>query len=1107
MTLLTDWSTGYRGFIDGEMNRELSAADRVFRHCLRVQPALMGIPFLETLTFSLSPSASESVSASPSLGSDAKALLGELLLKKQALTELEGQITLLDQECRAFASPQGEDSMRVQLHRETLSLIAAAQHIVVHGSDRDRLKREREAGVAGGEPLLRHWGDVDTDLVSSLIRRLQLVYDKFAVEERETAGETEAVCEGERERDEDDAEVDIDRDSNLLSSTVLAKCLQRETASPSPGIAVSLSSPEPAAKRVRRGRERDAEREGERDEEEEDAVEGEGVATRGSQGVVVRRKRALYTDEVEVPRGAGETVEEERETKGRGSTGGKRRRGGASTETQSGGPIAIPVSVSSQKRDEFSKFVNRVSRAFGASTVYSSSLSLSLGLSLSLDYWLQLLTAFQARLSQVRDWKARLQSLLPLPSSTSTTTSSTAPVKAGVGEAVRALLREAVDKGVRSDDRTRLEEVLVQADQWLSRAKAMLARERGTLMKVDDVREFVRSAEKDRIRALVASSEGDELSRLKREIKRATEWRALFDQYSLAQQAAQSGTPVDPSTPSVEDLTVRASSICVDLSEEVDSLTQSHSLYCLCRQIYFGHMVGCDLCDDWYHLTCVGLTQAQADKQERYSCVRCALRQSVAVTASLAAETTNKWALIEEHFRQRDLVIGKYTRRIVRDQGELEKLRKLFIAQTNGASSSSIPVPVPTPSTPPTVVSANTTEVEGLPVPASVTAVPATLATLTQQIAELTHTLDRQKAEHQRLQSVRALELSRQLEIRKWMRCVQSLLWPGDSEDLVRKGDVMQSPDLLPLSLANDYLSLITGINNRLSKSNPNGLFSEGAKELRELAMSMKIADIDDIQHVLEQFQWMHWCTLALQVLRVPACTPILRRLCDKARTLRSAEENKIVKTLSAICAKASAWKHKARRVKLTHKVTNKRTEEGKLRALVLEANNLPFCSRLKTHYSHALDVFAAELAALEKQGVAVGEREKDDAKADKAERRKSKGEREKDKAVKGKGFTADSAQGLLSQSMPYSSDEEGESPREREGDTMEVEGERDSDGEGEREAVRVTVSGTERVRDREYWQQCYSEDVQSRVAPVIQCWPPQITVTRKPIAIERERE
>ncbi len=58
----------------------------------------------------------------------------------------------------------------------------------------------------------------------------------------------------------------------------------------------------------------------------------------------------------------------------------------------------------------------------------------------------------------------------------------------------------------------------------------------------------------------------------------------------------------------MNELIAEAKDLCVDVSEYIDSVVQATRTYCLCRQVYFGQMIGCDTCDE---------------------CIRCALRNSV----------------------------------------------------------------------------------------------------------------------------------------------------------------------------------------------------------------------------------------------------------------------------------------------------------------------------------------------------------------------------------------------------------------------------------------------------------------------------------------------
>lgn len=61
----------------------------------------------------------------------------------------------------------------------------------------------------------------------------------------------------------------------------------------------------------------------------------------------------------------------------------------------------------------------------------------------------------------------------------------------------------------------------------------------------------------------------------------------------------------------------------ITVVEEVDRLKQATCGYCICRQPYEGFMIGCDGCEDWYHGHCVGVSEEQANKVDKYLCLRC----------------------------------------------------------------------------------------------------------------------------------------------------------------------------------------------------------------------------------------------------------------------------------------------------------------------------------------------------------------------------------------------------------------------------------------------------------------------------------------------------
>lgn len=65
------------------------------------------------------------------------------------------------------------------------------------------------------------------------------------------------------------------------------------------------------------------------------------------------------------------------------------------------------------------------------------------------------------------------------------------------------------------------------------------------------------------------------------------------------------------STDVQKELVEESNSINVDLSLYVDPIKQGTEVYCLCREPYYGLMIACDTCNEWYHGSCLGLTRLQ----------------------------------------------------------------------------------------------------------------------------------------------------------------------------------------------------------------------------------------------------------------------------------------------------------------------------------------------------------------------------------------------------------------------------------------------------------------------------------------------------------------
>ncbi len=135
---------------------------------------------------------------------------------------------------------------------------------------------------------------------------------------------------------------------------------------------------------------------------------------------------------------------------------------------------------------------------------------------------------------------------------------------------------------------------------------------------------------------------------------------------------------------------------------ELDALSELKQVmcgYCVCRQPYEGFMIGCDGCEEWYHGPCVGITQEQAAKFDKYVCVRCSTLRVYKDNASTVANIMKKWTNMKNLTKARSADSQRYGRKvrgaerdIVKAKADLEKNEREL-----KAILASLPTPLPVP--------------------------------------------------------------------------------------------------------------------------------------------------------------------------------------------------------------------------------------------------------------------------------------------------------------------------------------------------------------------------------------------------------------------------
>jgi hypothetical protein len=126
--------------------------------------------------------------------------------------------------------------------------------------------------------------------------------------------------------------------------------------------------------------------------------------------------------------------------------------------------------------------------------------------------------------------------------------------------------------------------------------------------------------------------------------------------------ASSGNTQVAVST--VTELVHEHNTFLVTAMDELSELKSLMCGYCVCRQPYEGFMIGCDGCEEWYHGTCVGITEDQAEKFDKYVCVRCSTLRVYKENAATVAGVLRKWTSIKGLTSSRSADSQRYGRKV-----------------------------------------------------------------------------------------------------------------------------------------------------------------------------------------------------------------------------------------------------------------------------------------------------------------------------------------------------------------------------------------------------------------------------------------------------------
>lgn len=206
-----------------------------------------------------------------------------------------------------------------------------------------------------------------------------------------------------------------------------------------------------------------------------------------------------------------------------------------------------------------------------------------------------------------------------------------------------------------------VQEVRVLADEvskWAEHARPII--NSGKKLDMPTVKALLESGEKLKVNT-------DELRTLRAAMKAVRKWMNKVKKCDLDQG--------DTNISTVTELINEHDSLLIEMPDDLARLQQATQAYCICRRPYEGFMIGCDECGEWYHGPCIGVSQARADRFDKFVCVRCSMKNLFKNSAVGAVEITKKWSSRKCLKKARQVEHQKHQRKVRKETKDMEKLQ------------------------------------------------------------------------------------------------------------------------------------------------------------------------------------------------------------------------------------------------------------------------------------------------------------------------------------------------------------------------------------------------------------------------------------------------
>ena len=394
----------------------------------------------------------------------------------------------------------------------------------------------------------------------------------------------------------------------------------------------------------------------------------------------------------------------------------------------------------------------------------------------------------------------------------------------------------------------------------------------------------------------------------------------------------------------------------VTAMDELSELKHVMCGYCVCRQPYEGFMIGCDGCEEWYHGACVGITQEQAQKFDKYVCVRCSTLRVYKENAVIVAGILRKWTSAKGLALSRSADSQRYGRKvrsaerdIVKAKADLEKYERDLSniqgalckvpSQINGESGASSAHSQPQESSPSASIQNGKLlkSEKGQSHLFSFGALGCAFVSLTDFFLSLCYLLP---ALQDKIGRARATIVS----------CEKRM--EGYKVELVERKNLEAREDALAIHLKKWCSNMVkqevfapsTREKAELSRPRNDGTTSAPPMDKAvSYAEALGIANLPDIDGVLNSFKIFSWCLHALEVLmRKPRVEEIRSLLSHSDSGYFKLPEAKCVRMLRSMASRAQIWQSKAKKALAPVSGEKEPYDLALLQEILLAAKQIP---------------------------------------------------------------------------------------------------------------------------------------------------------------------